>query len=84
VVFAAGWGGSPSSPRDTAATISVCPHLENVPLYERQGFAVLGGFAPQATVWPGYGVLTLFSDKIISRMVAIRQPATEFIGSAIV
>jgi len=31
-----------------------------------------------------YGVLTLFSDKIISRMVAIRQPTTEFIGSAIV
>ena len=30
------------------------------------------------------GVLTLFSDKIISRMVAIRQPTTEFIGSAIV
>jgi hypothetical protein len=29
-------------------------------------------------------VLTLFSDKIISRMVAIRQPTTEFIGSAIV
>ena len=28
--------------------------------------------------------LTLFSDKIISRMVAIRQPTTEFIGSAIV
>jgi hypothetical protein len=26
----------------------------------------------------------LFSDKIISRMVAIRQPTTEFIGSAIV
>jgi hypothetical protein len=31
-----------------------------------------------------YGVLTLFSDKIIGRMVAIRQPTTEFIGSAIV
>jgi hypothetical protein len=30
------------------------------------------------------GVLTLLSDKIISRMVAIRQPTTEFIGSAIV
>ena len=31
-----------------------------------------------------HGVLTLFSDEIISRMVAIRQPTTEFIGSAIV
>ena len=33
---------------------------------------------------PLVSVLTLFSNKIISRMVAIRQPTTEFIGSAIV
>jgi hypothetical protein len=38
---------------------------------------------PKREVWEAY-ILTLFSDKIISRMVAIRQPTTEFIGSVIV
>jgi adenylate cyclase len=55
--------------------------VEDAIIVEQVGEFVLKGIRrPIAAV----SVLTLFSDKIISRMVAIRQPTTEFIGSAIV